>query len=183
MARSIKVRIRSEALEERLANLGPRSNAAMRLALQESADMVRDYAKKHHRFKSRSGKLEKSVISSVRMNSDTGKATVRLDRRIARYSNIVHEGAKPHGIGPRWEKGRLEFWWEMEERYFIGEPGQYVHHPGQRADPFLRKAIKAVQPNIDDIFRKHLKLLVREHRSTRSRQLARAKRIASRRGR
>lgn len=45
MARSIKVRIRSEALEERLANLGPRSNAAMRLALQESADMVRDYAK------------------------------------------------------------------------------------------------------------------------------------------
>lgn len=179
MARSIKVRIRSEALEERLANLGSRSNAAMRLALQESADMVRDYAKKHHRFKSRSGKLEKSVISSVRMNSDTGKATVRLDRRIARYSNIVHEGAKPHFIFPRRARALYFFWERIGRRVLLDS----VYHPGQKADPFLREAAEAVQPNVDDIFRRHLNMLIRGSRSTRSRQLARAKRIASRIGR
>ncbi len=179
MARSVKVRIRSEALEERLASLGPRSNAAMRLALQESADMVRDYAKKHHRFKSRTGRLEQSVISSAKMTGNTGKATVRLDRRIARYSNIVHEGAKPHFIFPRRARALVFFW----ERIGMSVVLDSVNHPGQKADPFLREAAEAVQPNVDDIFRRHLNMLVRGSRSTRSRQLARAKRIASRRGR
>lgn len=179
MARGIKVRIRSEALEERLASLGPRSNAAMRLALQESADMVRDYAKKHHRFKSRTGRLEQSVISSARMTGNTGKATVRLDRRIARYSNIVHNGAKAHPIFPR-KANKLAFFWERIGKFVVLDS---VIHPGQKADPFLLEAAEAVQPNVDDIFRRHLNMLIRGSRSTRSRQLARAKRIASRRGR
>lgn len=182
MARGIKVRIRSQALEERLARLGTSSNAAMRLALQESADLVRDYAKKNHRFKSRTGKLEKSVISRVRMDGNTGQATVRLDRRIARYSNIVHEGARPHIISPR-RAPKLAFFWERINK-FVKLP--YVNHPGQEADPFLTEAVEATQPQIDDIFRKYINELTRSlrgGRATRSRQLARAERIARRRGR
>lgn len=182
MARAIKVRIRSQALEERLARLGPDSNAAMRLALQESADLVRDYAKDNHAFISRTGRLEKSVTSRVKMDGNTGQATVRLDRRIAPYSNIVHEGAEPHMIYPRRARC-LAFFWERVGR---AVKFAFVNHPGQYADPFLEDALLINQPQVDDIFRRHINELTRSlrgGRATRGRQLRRAERFARRRGR
>lgn len=56
----------------------------------------------------------------------------------ANYSMAVHEGARPHVIVPR--KKQALFWPGARH------PVRRVHHPGNRSNPFLTKAlVRAVE--------------------------------------
>lgn len=59
---------------------------------------VREYARDHHRFVTRSGMTEKSIMSLAKDN----QGTVMLTNNIARWQ---HEGTKAHLIVPRSKKG------------------------------------------------------------------------------
>jgi hypothetical protein len=58
-------------------------------AIHPYLNSVRDKAKRKHRFKSRSGKLERSVRSNL--NEDGG--SVYLDEGLAPYASYIHEGS------------------------------------------------------------------------------------------
>lgn len=65
------------------------------------------------------------------------------------YAASVHEGARPHLIGPRFPGNRLVFVWDKSPKgVFVGRPGQQVSHPGQSAQPFLATALREVMSRL-----------------------------------
>ncbi len=108
---------------------------------------VREYARDHHRFITRSGMTEKSIISKVLDN----KGTVYLASDIAIFQ---HEGTKAHLIVPR-SKKVLRF--AINKTFVFSKR---VRHPGIKADPFLYTAADAMQPVIVSRFAKALDSLL-----------------------
>lgn len=108
---------------------------------------VREYARDHHRFVTRSGMTEKSIMSKVKENQGTvylGSSTVVFQ----------HEGTKPYVIVPR-SKKVLRF--AVNKEFVFSKR---VRHPGIKADPFLYKAADVMQPVIVSRFAKALDSLL-----------------------
>lgn len=108
---------------------------------------VREYARDHHRFVTRSGMTEKSIMSEVKEN----QGTVYLGSSIAVFQ---HEGTKAHLILPR-SKKVLRF--AVNKEFVFSKR---VRHPGIKADPFLYKAADVMQPVIVSRFAKALDSLL-----------------------
>lgn len=108
---------------------------------------VREYARDHHRFVTRSGMTEKSIMSLAKDN----QGTVMLTNNIARWQ---HEGTKPYVIVPR-SKKVLRF--AINKEFVFSKR---VRHPGIKADPFLYKAADVMQPVIVSRFAKALDSLL-----------------------
>lgn len=110
---------------------------------------VREYARDHHRFVTRSGMTEKSIMSLAKDN----QGTVMLTNNIARWQ---HEGTKAHLIVPR-SKKVLRF--AVNKEFVFSKR---VRHPGIKADPFLYKAADVMQPTIEARFKAALDNLVED---------------------
>ncbi len=110
---------------------------------------VREYARDHHRFVTRSGMTEKSIMSLAKDN----QGTVMLTNNIARWQ---HEGTKPYVIVPRIKKV-LRF--AVNKEFVFSKR---VRHPGIKADPFLYTAAEVMQPTIEARFKAALDNLVED---------------------
>lgn len=110
---------------------------------------VREYARDHHRFITRSGMTEKSIMSLAKDN----QGTVMLTNNIARWQ---HEGTKAHLIVPR-SKKVLRF--AINKKFVFSKR---VRHPGIKADPFLYTAADVMQPTIEARFKAALDNLVED---------------------
>lgn len=64
----------------------------------------------------------------------------------AKYAAWVHEGTSPYIIEP---SGKKALFWKG-----ASHPVKRVHHPGIRANPFLRRAVDQSQPATDRFFHK-----------------------------
>ena len=100
---------------------------------------VREYARDHHRFVTRSGMTEKSIMSLAKDN----QGTVMLTNNIARWQ---HEGTKPYVIVPR-SKKVLRF--AVNKEFVFSKR---VRHPGIKADPCLYSAAEKELPKIEKRF-------------------------------
>lgn len=110
---------------------------------------VREYARDHHRFVTRSGMTEKSIMSEVKEN----QGTVYLGRSTAVFQ---HEGTKAHLIVPC-SKKVLRF--AVNKEFVFSKR---VRHPGIKADHFLYTAADVMQPTIEARFKAALDNLVED---------------------
>lgn len=119
---------------------------AFETAPDKTSDMVRrqvkmavrdiqEEARDNHRFITRSGMTEKSIMSKVQDN----KGTVYLASDVSVFQ---HEGTKAHMIVPRFKKV-LRF---TANKKFVFT--KRVQHPGIKADPFLYHAADKMLPTI-----------------------------------
>lgn len=108
---------------------------------------IREYARDHHRFVTRSGMTEKSIMSETNEN----QGTVYLGSSTAVFQ---HEGTKAHLIVPRSKKALR--WVNGNEFIFAKK----VRHPGIKADPFLYSAAEKELPKIEKRFQIALDNLV-----------------------
>lgn len=110
---------------------------------------VREYARDHHRFVTRSGMTEKSIMSEVKEN----QGAVYLGSSTAVFQ---HEGTKAHLIVPR-SKRVLRF--AINKSFVFSKR---VRHPGIKADHFLYTAADVMQPTIEARFKAALDNLVED---------------------
>lgn len=121
----------------------------IRLQMKMAVRDIQEEAKDNHRFITRSGLTEKSIMSLVKDN----QGTVMLTNSIAVYQ---HEGTKPHLIVPRFKKV-LRF---AVNKEFVFS--RRVQHPGIKADPFLYRAADKMLPTIETRFQAALDNLVED---------------------
>ena len=100
---------------------------------------IREEARDNHKFITRSGMTEKSIMSKVQDN----EGTVYLDSDVAVFQ---HEGTKAHLIVPRFKKV-LRF--AVNKKFVFAKR---VQHPGIKADPFLYNAADKMLPTITSRF-------------------------------
>lgn len=121
----------------------------IRLQMKMAVRDIQEEAKDNHRFITRSGLTEKSIMSLVKDN----QGTVMLTNSIAVYQ---HEGTKPHLIVPRFKKV-LRF---AVNKEFVFS--RRIQHPGIKADPFLYRAADKMLPTIETRFQAALDNLVED---------------------
>lgn len=85
------------------------------------------------------GRLRSSITTEL-LRTGGGRLTVRIGTNV-KYARAIHDGTRPHTIRPRRAGGVLRF---------PGRGGQIVYarsvqHPGTRARPFLRDALRAAR--------------------------------------
>ena len=121
----------------------------LRQAVKESTLTVAEYAQDNHRFKSRTGQLERAV--NTRMLNDLS-GEVFIDNGIAAYAGFVHNGSAPHRIvlngkkALRWVKnGAFQF-------------ARVVNHPGYKGDPFLYTAADDKKREVLNTFDRYAEL-------------------------
>lgn len=100
---------------------------------------IREEARDNHKFITRSGMTEKSIMSKVQDN----EGTVYLASDVAVFQ---HEGTKAHLIVPRFKKV-LRF--AVNKKFVFTKR---VQHPGIKADPFLYNAADKMLPTITSRF-------------------------------
>lgn len=83
----------------------------------------------------RTGRMSRNIHARGMSNRD-----IRVQCTVP-YAAAVHEGSVPHRIPDA--PGSLAFFWEREGRWFRGD-NAWVRHPGQRGQPFLRRALEIV---------------------------------------
>lgn len=115
------------------------TRAAVRLQVKEAARDIQEYAREHHKFVTRGGATEKSIM----MHAEGNTATVYLGSDVAVYQ---HEGTPPHIIKAR-NKLALRF---VRKGDFVF--CKRVHHPGIQADPYLFDAAEHERARIQSRF-------------------------------
>lgn len=103
----------------------------LRQAVKESTLTVAEYAQDNHKFKSRTGQLERAV--NTRMLNDLS-GEVFIDNGIAAYAGFVHNGSAPRRIVPN---GKKALRWVKNGAFQFARS---VNHPGYKGDPFLYTA-------------------------------------------
>lgn len=71
-------------------------------------------------------------------------AIVGIDAKRVKYAVYVHEGAEPHDIYPK-PGGRLVFFSQKAGRVIYMPIDTPVHHPGNKPNRFLIKALSAIR--------------------------------------
>lgn len=122
----------------------------LRQAVKESTLTVAEHAQDNHRFKSRTGALEQSVMTDYRAGGLTGVIT--LDSNRANYGYFVHHGFPAHNIRP---KNKKALRWPSGGRFAFAKS---VRHPGFAGDPFVFNALDACDSEIDSIFDRYAEL-------------------------
>ena len=122
----------------------------LRQAVKESTLTVAEHAQDNHRFKSRTGALEQSVMTDYRAGGLTGVITLDLNR--ANYGYFVHHGFPAHNIRP---KNKKALRWPSGGRFAFAKS---VRHPGFAGDPFVFNALDACDSEIDSIFDRYAEL-------------------------
>lgn len=113
----------------------------MGVTLGKATRDIRERARKNHRFKSRTARLERAIQSQVDKDALTGY--VYIDGHAASYGRYVHEGTKPHLIRPR---NRKMLRWATRGGNFAF--ASIVKHPGTAPDQFLYNAANDLREKI-----------------------------------
>lgn len=145
-------------------------------ALQESCRDVRDDARKKefHRFRSKSGALEKAI--RFRVNLANCEGIIDIDPAVAPYGIFVHEPTGTHAPPDKRLPSKFYRWADgsyairpVNKKFlrFIGSNGKHVfarqvRHPGTPADQFLYKSAEYNRSNINQIFARHTDAALRE---------------------
>lgn len=80
---------------------------------------------------------------SIRAQRSLGGMAARLEFVSgAPHARFVIEGTKPHEIRPR--QARALYWVDSGGSHFA----RLVHHPGTRPNPFVRRAVRPMEPAI-----------------------------------
>ena len=160
----VTVRVESKSLIQKFRNLGENARDELKLALQESGKIVRNRARTHHRYKTRSGALERATRYRYRSDHDGGYVNVYIDNSIAPHGKWVHNGARPHIIRAKRAK-KLVFYWERMGKKFVGPQ---VSHPGignraggytnsdRMPDDFIERSYRMSRKEINNVFRMHM---------------------------
>lgn len=101
------------------------------VSVLEAGGLIASRAQLEHNFRTKSGMLERSV--SVQQTGPA-QAVVFLDRNVAPYAAMVHEGTRAHIIAPTRRKALR---WSSRGAFFFA---RRVSHPGTKPDQFLYKA-------------------------------------------
>ncbi len=127
----------------------------LRLYVIKSMEKIQDKAQKEHRYKIRSGALEKAVNQELSHDGLVG--TVFLNENIAKYGPFVHEGYAAHEIRP---KNRAWLRWNVGGKHFAF--ARKVMHPGWKKDSFLYEAYIGLEPEMNRIFEEQTELAIEE---------------------
>lgn len=132
----------------------------VRKALLESCRLVQRGAREIHRFKPRSGALERAI--RYRVNASNSEGTIDINPAIAPYGKYVHEPTgifgpkhKPYDIYPR-NKKLLRF--IIKGRFILS---RHVVHPGSPADQFLYNSAERNRLKINEIFERRMQMAIK----------------------
>jgi hypothetical protein len=109
---------------------------AVAAELEYAGDFGEEHVEKHHKFKSRSGRLAKSTKAKVKITKGGGK--LRLGWPGVPYAASIDSGARPHVIRPKRAKF-LRFRARNGALVFA----KRVNHPGNKPYKFGWRAIHA----------------------------------------
>jgi len=109
---TIKINIDSSAFEGALSKVGPDIDKAVFSAIAKTNTTVIRAARTHHRHKTRSGTLNKSIMPTKSLKS----RGVTLKKNIAKYGELIHDGFKGWAPDPfltnafesSWRKNRYK---------------------------------------------------------------------------
>lgn len=137
----------ADELLDAFARLPDLAGRNMRVAVKEGAVIIQKEARKTHRFRTRTGQVERSVDVIGGGVQGGASAVVFLNRSVTPVSEFIHDGTRPHMIRPRrrkvlrWASGGFS---GPMMPGGVGRSGfafsRGVHHPGTKADPFLFQA-------------------------------------------
>ena len=118
-------------------------------AIQKTVFLVESKAKRNAPVNKQTGggNLRQSIGGQA--SGLTGIVDVRAD-----YALPVHEGARPHTIRPVNKKALAN---RRTGQFF----GKLVHHPGQRAQPFLRDAVEQSTQKINGFFLEAIRNIIK----------------------
>lgn len=191
---NLKIDVATNALRAKFKQIKLNANAALKSALHDSAQAVCKRAKTNHRFKNRTGNLERNIKSRARMDRGGGVAQVYVSNSKAPYAKYVHFGTRAHTIKAR-NARFLKFDWITpagEKSTFIGKS---VHNPGighryraykqddKMPDDFIYRANRQMRKEVDRIFKEHLRMAlarVDNAHGNRGRSVNRAKKLMNR---
>jgi hypothetical protein len=104
---------------------------------------IKRSAQQRHRFKRKSGSLERSVKVDYKTMRRPGGG-IHLDKGVAPYASHVHQGTRPHIIRKKHAKALR----------WVGKGGfrfaKQVRHPGTRPDQFLYQAARRGRAKLRD---------------------------------
>lgn len=123
------------------------------LWLKSTAESIKDYASKHHRYTSRTGMLERQGIK-WHVNEANSSAIVELDPKV-RYGLFIHEGYRPFDIVPR---SKQVLRWSDGSSFIFAKK---VRHPGWSPDQFLYEAADSIRSSAEKELQERIDLLLR----------------------
>ena len=133
----------------------------LKLAMLVALRDIQSRARSEHRFRSRTGNLERSIETEI-LSDWPLKGRVALDQSITMtdsgrsYGAYVHDGTDPHIITPRVKKCLR---WAGGNGFIFAKR---VNHPGTKADPFLYNAAQNERENINNTFERYTLQAIRE---------------------
>lgn len=137
----------------------------MRLAMRTSLKEVQMKARQEHRFKTKSGNLERDVRTEL-LRDWPPEGRVFLAAEVTRvtegkwagtsYGLFVHEGTKPHDIFPRKKKWLR---WAVGDRFVFSK---HVKHSGTKPDQFIYEAGLKSRAQINAIFGRYADRAIQE---------------------
>lgn len=120
----------AEELAHDWVNVRAAIRAGMRRGVSMGVKEGASEAKARHRFKNRTGALERSIVGEVTGSSDDEhRGQIAAWRK---YASFVEEGTRPHVILPR--NAKLLHWEEPQGDHHFA---RRVNHPGTTALPFM----------------------------------------------
>jgi hypothetical protein len=149
----ITINIDSKKFMHALEKFPREISRVMRRDMLITGREIAAYARTHHGFTARKGKLERSI--QVDVSPSGTNMRVFLDDRIAPHAAAVHNGSKPHKIEAKNKKAL----------YFVKGGNSVfaksVNHPGTRPDEFLfnafhrlrRMIVNNIQHSIDKAYK------------------------------
>jgi HK97 gp10 family phage protein len=140
----LNIKIDPQMLFQAFDKIGTSAAKEMRVEMKKALRTVADDARMHHRFREKSGSVERSIRYDVSGSGLAGR--VFLDTGISKHAEYVHEGTRPHPIPkPGNPRNRKALYWVSGGKAFFARS---VKHPGTKPDPFLTSAVKRQEPYI-----------------------------------
>ena len=115
--------------------------AAGNTAAQAGAKAGAEYARQHHKFKTRSGKLESSI--GWRALVKDGPSPLSEFFADAAHALYVEEDTKPHPIDPKPGNRTGMMWWNDPWPDGPLVHATHVNHPGTTGEHFMATAARA----------------------------------------
>lgn len=136
-------------------------NKQMRLATKISLRDIQVGAQQDHRFVTRGGMADKSIVTQANSNGLGG--TVSLDTGIAPYAPFLHGGTGIHG--PSGKAFPIQARNGKALRFVAG--GRFVFrrrvmNPGIKGDPFLYRSANREEPKITARFEAGISTAIQE---------------------
>ena len=128
--------------------------AELRIALRIGLREIQRKAQLDHKFKSRGGFAEKSIMMDDG-NTNQLEGSIYLDEQVAFYSRFLHEGTDQDNGGRHWvgPKNKKALRWATGGGFGFSR-GHWVR--GIDPDPFLYRAGENSREQINDVFERHV---------------------------